>query len=72
MRQLPYASDTFTTLSGRQLKIIAPSPADIVLRDVAVALSRVCRFGGHVRSHLSVAQHSVLRVDAPRKLGRDL
>lgn len=38
----------------------APSPDDIDIIDIAVALSRECRYAGHASHFYSVAQHSVL------------
>jgi hypothetical protein len=48
------------TYSGRSLNPLAPRAADIVVEDIAHALSMQCRFGGHVRQFYSVAQHSFL------------
>lgn len=37
-----------------------PRPQDIEIQDVARALSRICRFGGHTRRFYSVAEHCLL------------
>lgn len=44
----------------RFFDIVDPKPELIDILDIASALSKVCRFGGHVREFYSVAQHSVL------------
>ena len=48
------------TYSGRHLDFRNPDPAEIAIGDIAVALSRACRFSGQCRLFYSVAQHSVL------------
>ena len=48
------------TASGRRFPLLAPSPEDVAIEDIAHALANVCRFAGHVREFYSVAQHSVL------------
>lgn len=53
----------FPTASGRRFWPQDVRPEDIDVRDVARALARVCRFGGHLSREVpiySVAQHSVL------------
>ena len=49
-------------LSGRRLDLLAPSPMDISIDDIALGLSRVCRWNGQTVGECgySVAQHSVL------------
>lgn len=48
------------TASGRYFDFTNPDPRSIDVRDIAVALSRICRFTGHPTRFYSVAQHSVL------------
>jgi 5'-deoxynucleotidase YfbR-like HD superfamily hydrolase len=48
------------TYSGRVVDLLDPNPDDIVIEDIAHALSNICRFGGHSRVFYSVSQHSVL------------
>jgi 5'-deoxynucleotidase YfbR-like HD superfamily hydrolase len=45
--------------SGRVIDLLRPRPEDILLTDIAHALSNLCRFGGH-SDFYSVAQHSIL------------
>lgn len=47
------------TLSGRLIDLLAPDPAVIDIYDIATALARTPRFGGHTRDFYSVAQHCV-------------
>lgn len=48
------------TFTGRRFYPADPEPDQIDPADIAHALSLLCRYGGHVRSHLSVAEHCVL------------
>lgn len=50
--------DWFVTCSNRQVHIMNPDPELIDIFDIAGALSKLCRFGGHCHSFYSVAQHS--------------
>jgi len=50
----------FTTFTGKKFYPFSPRIEDIDIVDIAHALSLVCRFGGHLPEHYSVAQHSVL------------
>lgn len=52
--------DYMTTYTGVKFWPLDPRVQEIRLEDIAHALSRICRFNGHVRSHYSVAQHAVL------------
>ena len=51
------------TVSGRRFNPLDPDPAEIDIEDIATALANLCRFGGHVRSFYSIAQHSCLAAD---------
>src|SRR4051812_30250690 len=48
------------TFTGRQFWPVDPRADEIAIEDIARALAMTCRFGGHVRFHYSVAQHSFL------------
>lgn len=50
------------TYSGRRLELLDDrnDAESIDIRDIAHALSMVCRYTGHVGRHYSVAEHSVL------------
>lgn len=66
-----YTKDCIRTFTGKYLNIFDPNPDDIVIEDIAHALSRQCRFGGHLEEFYSVAQHSIecaSRVSEPYKL----
>ena len=47
------------TLSGQINQIGELKPEDIRLDDVAASLSKICRYNGHIKVFLSVAEHSV-------------
>ena len=53
----------FITHSGRDFDFADLSVGMIHWPDVATALAKVCRFGGHCKGFYSVAQHSVLVAD---------
>lgn len=47
------------TATGREIDLNDIEPSDIDFRDIAHALSHLCRFNGHCKYFYSVAQHSV-------------
>lgn len=49
----------FRQTNGREFDLAAPDPEAISPEMIAHALSLLCRYGGHVPRHYSVAQHSV-------------
>jgi len=51
--------DWMQTYTGRQFWPIDPRAEEVDINDIAHALSNMCRFGGHVKSFYSVAEHSV-------------
>ena len=58
-----YDPDEFTTVSGARVHVLNPNPEAIRLGDIAHGLSRVCRFGGQVGIHMSVAQPRTVVVE---------
>lgn len=52
--------DWMQTFTGRQFYPMDPNPEDVDERDIAHALSLLCRYNGHVDRFYSVAEHCVL------------
>lgn len=52
--------DWIQTYSGIKFYPLDPMPEDILIEDIAHALSNICRFNGHTKQFYSVAQHSYL------------
>lgn len=53
--------DSALTRNGIEYYPMDPRPEEVLIDDVAHALSRICRFGGHVNCEwYSVAEHSIL------------
>ena len=46
------------TYSGIKINIFNPHSDDIRIRDIAHALAMCCRFNGHTKRFLSIAEHS--------------
>jgi hypothetical protein len=58
------------TFSGVQFDLENPQPPMVRIEDIAHALARISRYGGHAKcEHYSVAEHSVL---GARQLGGEL
>jgi len=51
--------DWIQTYTGKAFRPLDPSPGSIDIRDIAHALSLLCRFNGHCLQYYSVAEHSV-------------
>ena len=51
--------DWIQTRSGVAFYPLDPRPEDVHLEDIAHALSNLCRFSGHCKRFMSVAEHSV-------------
>lgn len=52
--------DWMLTYTGKAFYPMDPNPEDIDPRDIAHALSLLCRYNGHVKKFYSVAEHCVL------------
>lgn len=51
--------NTMCTWSQRRINPFEMTADDVVIEDIAHALSRQCRYNGHCYGHLSVARHSI-------------
>lgn len=51
--------NTIKLRSGRYFDLKEPQQDQFTLRDIAGALSKICRFGGQLQEWYSVAEHSV-------------
>lgn len=60
---------TITTVSGIRFTPFDPRPDQINIRDIATALSHLCRWSGHVERFMSVGEHSILVSRLVEKLG---
>lgn len=58
----PKRGDWINTFTGRKFYPLDDEPGEIVLEDIAHALSNLCRYNGHTRKFYSVAEHSVTLV----------
>ena len=54
-----YTPNSIRTVSGRYVNVLNPDTDSILIYDIAHALSRMPRFGGHLPHFYSVAQHSM-------------
>lgn len=54
-----HLSNYIQTFSGAKVHLPFNDPGEIVIADIAHALSNACRFAGHTHRHWSVAQHSM-------------
>ena len=52
--------DWMQTYTGVRFYPMDPRPEELDIRDIAHALSLICRYGGHVDRFYSVAEHCVL------------
>lgn len=48
-----------TTYTGRRFYVLSATADDILIEDIAHALSNICRYGGHCKIFYSVAEHCV-------------
>ncbi len=60
---------TMETYTGWFVDAVDLKPKDIDLKDIAHALSLICRFGGHCKRFYSVAHHSILCHDEALRRG---
>jgi len=64
MQAVDWQGGWILTYTGREFWPLAPRAEDVDIRDVAHALSNLCRYAGHVRRFYSVAEHCCNLADA--------
>lgn len=75
MEENLFMPDSIRTFTGQYINLKEPEPNTIFPMDIAVHLSRICRFNGATKKWYSVAEHSVwcaqqceeIYPDEPRK-----
>jgi hypothetical protein len=60
------------TYTGHYLDLVNPSAEDVLLEDIAVALSNICRYAGAVTKFYSVAEHAVRVSKLAQQEGADV
>lgn len=55
-----YTPHSIRTFTGKYINVFDPNPDDIIIEDIAHALSNIPRFGGHLPTFYSVAQHCIM------------
>lgn len=54
-----YPPNSIATYTGKVFDLAVMDPDSIDIKDIARALSMNCRWGGHVKTYYSIAEHSV-------------
>jgi len=60
-----------TNKNGQMIDIFNMTPDDVDIEDIILALPNICRFGGRIPKHYSVAQHAVELARWLSKQGKD-
>lgn len=58
-----FTPDCIRTVTGQYVNVFDPDPQTILIEDIAHSLAYQCRFGGHLPSFFSVAEHCMYAVD---------
>jgi len=72
MGLVPENGDYIQTFTGRAFYPLDPRIEDVDIRDIAHALSNLCRFNGHSKRFYSVAEHSSNMARTLRRRGASL
>lgn len=63
VQEVARVGDWMQTATGRAFWPMDPRPNEIHIEDIAAALSKLCRYGGHCTRFYSVAEHCVLMAE---------